>query len=616
MRPAANPAAPGSTLLHPIAIGALALLLVNDHVLKAAAPGWITGKLSDVAGLALTPIVVVALWQLAAARLPWPGARRPSVDVVSAAAVAASVVAVAFALVKLSPLANDVYSVVIGPTRLDSGDLVALPAVALGWWVAAHCGERSPEPHDREPRATRRRLQVVGRAGALSLAVFAIAATSPAQPTKEATTVEPDEVLLAPGERVDRFATVTVIRVGPESSIVIEARSRWPFVDPAPRFEVIREGDEPVPGGSSQTWVDPASCLDGCNVRVAIAITLPAPPDRGATSIAWELVSTVRAGPTEGFSGGDIVTIAGQGFASRQHVLAPWVSIPFALVLAALLFAVGGIPSRVARRGVRTRDDALVLTASSVVAAVFVTAAIVLPQSTFAPAAGGVGRFALIMSLVAGCSVVAGTILWWRGTGAALAIVLVSIALVGLSLAARLIDDSSATFARAGLLATLALTIIGTIALVGALRRPGRIGGAWIAPSRIVVAAVGSATAIGLIVVTGLDTLTTETVPATGAIHAAAVAIWWKGNGMFLGLTSFAIGAATVLRAAAGSVSFSTKPVADEWTVFTMVAVLAGTGVTLLAAFDQFASFPRRPIPTDLAESAAPAPATDAVPPS
>ncbi|HET7501896.1 MAG TPA: hypothetical protein VFK02_12855 [Kofleriaceae bacterium] len=38
-------------LTRPIAIAAIALLVVNDHVLKAAYPGFVTGKLSDFAGM-------------------------------------------------------------------------------------------------------------------------------------------------------------------------------------------------------------------------------------------------------------------------------------------------------------------------------------------------------------------------------------------------------------------------------------------------------------------------------------------------------------------------------------------------------------------------------------
>jgi hypothetical protein len=37
-------------LLHPIALAAIAVLVANDHRWKASHPGWLTGKLSDVAG--------------------------------------------------------------------------------------------------------------------------------------------------------------------------------------------------------------------------------------------------------------------------------------------------------------------------------------------------------------------------------------------------------------------------------------------------------------------------------------------------------------------------------------------------------------------------------------
>lgn len=46
-------------LLHPVTLGAMALLAVNDHWGKYAWPGWLTGKLSDCAGLVFFPILLV-----------------------------------------------------------------------------------------------------------------------------------------------------------------------------------------------------------------------------------------------------------------------------------------------------------------------------------------------------------------------------------------------------------------------------------------------------------------------------------------------------------------------------------------------------------------------------
>jgi hypothetical protein len=48
-------------LSHPLTVLALVTLVLNDHVLKAAFPGWWTGKLSDVAGLVLAPPLVALL---------------------------------------------------------------------------------------------------------------------------------------------------------------------------------------------------------------------------------------------------------------------------------------------------------------------------------------------------------------------------------------------------------------------------------------------------------------------------------------------------------------------------------------------------------------------------
>jgi hypothetical protein len=53
-------------LIHPAALAALLVWLVNDHWAKAAHPGWTTGKLSDVASLIvfpLIPIAALALWR-------------------------------------------------------------------------------------------------------------------------------------------------------------------------------------------------------------------------------------------------------------------------------------------------------------------------------------------------------------------------------------------------------------------------------------------------------------------------------------------------------------------------------------------------------------------------
>jgi len=47
-------------LQQPVTVSSIALLLLNDHVLKAISPSWLTGKLSDFAGVFFFPFVLAA----------------------------------------------------------------------------------------------------------------------------------------------------------------------------------------------------------------------------------------------------------------------------------------------------------------------------------------------------------------------------------------------------------------------------------------------------------------------------------------------------------------------------------------------------------------------------
>ena len=147
-----QPPFPGELLLHPVALAALAVLLVNDHLLKAAWPGTVTGKLSDVAALVILPLFLHALWLLAlrvSSRTPSPAAVR------DALVVACLVGGLVFAAVKLTGAGNAAYAVSLGalqwpfaaltsvlagspvpPLRpvvlaMDPSDLLALPALLV-----------------------------------------------------------------------------------------------------------------------------------------------------------------------------------------------------------------------------------------------------------------------------------------------------------------------------------------------------------------------------------------------------------------------------------------------------------------------------------------------------
>ena len=150
-------------LAAPVTVACLVLLVLNDHVLKQAWPGPVTGKLSDVVGLVVAPLVLAV--PLALLRVP-----RPALTAVLATGVG-------FVLVKTTQtgaaVATDLWSAVAGPSYLlrDPTDLLALPALLVALRVHGLAGRR------RQP--LRRRVRATVGAVLLPFAVLATAATSP-----------------------------------------------------------------------------------------------------------------------------------------------------------------------------------------------------------------------------------------------------------------------------------------------------------------------------------------------------------------------------------------------------------------------------------------------------
>ena len=103
----------GKMLLHPAAIAAVLTLILNDHVMKEAFPGFVTGKLSDVAGLVFFPILL--------AELTGGLLRREAARLLPAAA---ALTTVAFALVKLTSAGATAYAWALGATQWSVGLLL------------------------------------------------------------------------------------------------------------------------------------------------------------------------------------------------------------------------------------------------------------------------------------------------------------------------------------------------------------------------------------------------------------------------------------------------------------------------------------------------------------
>jgi hypothetical protein len=121
-------------LVQPVTWLAVAILLINDHLLKALTPSGLTGKLSDFAGLFFFPFILAALLSVPLDRLRVSPRRAGSLAIV--------ITGVCFALIKTVPAINlfagALFSRVIGYRTtivLDPTDVVALIMLLPAWWL-------------------------------------------------------------------------------------------------------------------------------------------------------------------------------------------------------------------------------------------------------------------------------------------------------------------------------------------------------------------------------------------------------------------------------------------------------------------------------------------------
>lgn len=288
-------------LCHPVTLFALVLLLVNDHVLKAAFPGPVTGKLSDVAGLMLAPPLVAVLLTLLVPRLPY-----------RAAAVTGLVaVGTGFAVVKSSgyaaELASSAWTVLAGPSlvRADRTDLLTLPALGLAWWSWT----RSRRRPVRQRTARLVRLLVV-----LPPALLAVAATSAVDYPYAVGTA------LVDGHPAVSFGSGYSGSDWPASptdgqwSVSEDGGTTWRPAEPAEEGQLFR-----LDVGQRQACVptEPQRCY-----RTVVGhLRVEQSDDAGATwRVAWEVSDTRReALARRSFNPGDI----GRHFSSRDLIVYP-----------------------------------------------------------------------------------------------------------------------------------------------------------------------------------------------------------------------------------------------------------------------------------------------------
>ncbi|MGC4865010.1 hypothetical protein ACLQ3B_06220 [Micromonospora sp. DT53] len=263
-----------SWLCHPVTLIALVLLPVNDHVLKAAFPGLVTGKLSDVAGLVLAPPLVAVLLTLLVPRLP------------ARAAALAGLVAVGagFVVVKSSgyaaELASSAWTALAGPSlvRADWTDLLTLPALGLAWWSWTRARRRPV----RQRTARLVRLLLV-----LPPALLAVTATSAVHyPYALGATLLDGRPAISVGSSTDITAWPTSARDG-----------RWSIRDGATTWRPASLDEEQLL--SSQDLDQRRACVptepQRCYRTVVHHLRVEQSDDAGATwQVAWEVSDARR----------------------------------------------------------------------------------------------------------------------------------------------------------------------------------------------------------------------------------------------------------------------------------------------------------------------------------
>jgi hypothetical protein len=127
------------SLSHPISIGAILLLLFNDHIWRQVAPSWITGKIGDFAWLIFAPFLLATI-------LAWAMPKRD--ELVGRGSII--ITGLIFALAKTVPAFHAITIKVLetltgrpNVLRMDPTDLSTLPALLIAWLIWKQSANRS-----------------------------------------------------------------------------------------------------------------------------------------------------------------------------------------------------------------------------------------------------------------------------------------------------------------------------------------------------------------------------------------------------------------------------------------------------------------------------------------
>lgn len=159
---------PRAALRHPLWWLALTTLVVNDHLLKTSLliDPAVTGKLSDVAGMVVAPLLLACLLRVRTRR---------------GLALSHAAVAFVFSAINLSVAAaslwSDAFALIHIPFRVwsDPSDLAVLPFIVLSWLVFSRRSHKNPHPGQAGSPRLQRLAMIAGATACIASSPWPVA---------------------------------------------------------------------------------------------------------------------------------------------------------------------------------------------------------------------------------------------------------------------------------------------------------------------------------------------------------------------------------------------------------------------------------------------------------
>jgi hypothetical protein len=329
----------GGLLLHPLTVLSVVVLLGNDHLLKAAAPGLLTGKLSDIAGLVVFPLLLAEVAGFIARRM----LGRP-IEARILVPATVLITAAGFSAVKTSNVAADLWAGGLGALQwlvgfgfarggpppstvvaVDPTDLAALPVLLAALLIARK--RRQPDPGRAVEGGSRmpRRWLWTDRFAGVAMALITALSSIATQPSTNhvASSIEEHFQLDASFVVVRHVGwTVTQVASDPYRELALTATvGRAPSTDnlcqgatvPGVEVRVVPDNPDLAPPVQKRRGCEPVgidladTCASGCTGGATIIVEFEYHEDFAAKETD---VFTSLAGDVYGNSRGSLELVA------------------------------------------------------------------------------------------------------------------------------------------------------------------------------------------------------------------------------------------------------------------------------------------------------------------